>query len=268
MSTRRPHRSERHTAILRKLRQAGNCAVADLAAELDVSRETVRRDTRALEEQGLLKCVHGGAILPDFYEGLHEPAFRERMNFQASEKQAIARQMTEHIRPGDSVILDSGSTNLYVAYALEQVRDLLVITNNMEIARVLGAGNSKQIYLCGGHLRADDGAVFGRSATDFLDQFHVRKAILSVGAISLQDGLIDFSMEEAEFARAAIQRADAVVAVADHTKFGRQAPIRVAPFAEMATIITDCAPPPAFADHVARFDDCSLVYPDAAAWPV
>jgi len=264
---RRPHSSERHTAILRKLRQSGTCAVADLASGLNVSRETIRRDIKALEMEGLVKGVHGGVILPDSYPGPQEPAFRLRMEFQAHAKQQIANQVSGHIQPGDSIVLDSGSTNIYTAYALEGVSDLLVITNNMEIARILGTGNSSQVYLCGGHFRADDGAVFGRAATDFLGQFRVRRAILSIGGISCSDGLLDFAMEEAEFARAAIRRADSVVVVADHTKFGRRAPIRVGGFDQVTTIITDRAPPASFTEHIARFDNCSVVYPLAAEQP-
>ncbi len=261
--TRRPHRSERHTAILRRLRQSGTCAVADLAGELRVSRETVRRDIKALETEGLLKGVHGGAILPDFYHGLQEPAFRLRIGLQSGAKQEIARRVTEFVHSGDSVVLDSGSTNIYVAYALESLDDLLVITNNMEIARILGGTNGKQVYLCGGHFRADDGAVFGRSAIDFLEQFRLRRAILSIGGISLTDGLLDFSMEEAEFARAAIRRADSVLVVADHTKFGRQAPIRVGNFDEVDTIVTDKAPSFSFTARIAGFENCRIVHPPA-----
>lgn len=261
---RKPHSSERHTTILRKLRQSGTCAVADLAGGLQVSRETIRRDIKTLEMEGLVKGVHGGVILPDSYQGPQEPAFRLRMEFQAQAKQQIANQVLGYIQPGDSIVLDSGSTNIYTAYALEGLNDLLVITNNMEIARILGAGNDRQVYLCGGHFRADDGAVFGRAATDFLEQFRVRRAILSIGGISCTDGLLDFAMEEAEFARAAIRRADSVVVVADHTKFGRQASIRVGSFDQVSTIITDRAPPPSFSEHIAKFENCSVVYPAAA----
>lgn len=263
MPARRPHSSDRHTAILRTLRRSGNCAVGDLADELRVSRETIRRDIRTLEQEGLLRSVHGGAVLPDFYQGVHEPAFRLRMNSQAEEKQTIAWYVAQQISPGESVVLDSGSTNIYVAYALESVSDLLVITNNVEIARILGSQTGKQVYCCGGHFRADDGAVFGRSAVEFLGQFHVRKAILSIGAISLEDGFLDFSMEEAEFARAALQRADRVIVGADHTKFGRQAPIRVGDFDEVNVVVTERVPPTLFTDELDRFENCQLIVADA-----
>lgn len=260
MARRRPHSSERHNAILTKLRRAGNCSVADIADELGVSRETIRRDIKGLEREGLLRTVHGGAVLPDFYEGLHEPAFRERMRQQADEKQAIAGMVPQHVAPGDSVMLDSGSTNLYAAYALEGVSDLLAITNNTEIARSLGTGGNNQVYLCGGHLRPDDGAVFGRSAVRFVEQFRVRKAILSVGAIAVDDGILDFSMEEAEFAQAIMARADSVVVLADHTKFGRQAPIRVCGLEDVHLILTDRPPPHMFANYLAKFENCQLVH--------
>ncbi|SDF49665.1 transcriptional regulator, DeoR family [Limimonas halophila] len=260
MTRRRPHSSERHNAILTQLRRTGNCSVADVADELGVSRETVRRDIKVLEREGLLRTVHGGAVLPDFYEALQEPAFRERMRQQAEEKQAIANLIPSHVAAGDSLMLDSGSTNLYVAHALEGINDLLAITNNTEIARTLGTGGNNQVYLCGGHLRPDDGAVFGRSAVRFVEQFRVRKAILSVGAIAVDDGILDFSMEEAEFAQAIMARADSVIVVADHTKFGRQAPIRVCGLEDVHLIITNRPPPHVFANYLSRFENCRLVH--------
>ncbi len=240
-------RSARQATILKALGRQGACKVNELAEQLAVSDETIRRDVKAMAGKGLVERVHGGVVLPP---APSEPAFQKRMARNAEEKRRIARLAAAQIRNGDSVMLDTGSTTAYVARALAEHKDLLVVTNCTEIALRLAGRN--RVYLAGGELRADDGAVFGAAAIRFVEQFRARTAVLSIGAVDPADGLMDFHLQEAEFSRALIQRAERTVVVTDHSKFGGHAPVRVCGFEEIDLLITDRAPPPELARRIAE----------------
>ncbi len=230
----------------------GTCTVAELMRQLEVSNETIRRDLKAMADKGLVERVHGGVVLPNL---LREADFQKRLNRNAKEKRAIARLAAAQIRDGDSVMMDTGSTTAYVAHELASRRDLLLVTNSTEIARSIAKGTRNRALLTGGELRSDDGALFGAQAIRYVEQFRVLFAILSIGAVHLDDGLMDFHLEEAEFSRAVIGRAKRTILVADHSKFGRQAPVKVCDLDAIDTLITDRPPPPDFAE---RLTDCDV----------
>lgn len=232
------HRSARQARIMKTLDLEGACSVTELARQLAVSDETIRRDVTAMASKGLLERVHGGVVLPQL---LREPAFQKRMQHNAGAKARIARRVAAMVRNGDSLMLDTGSTTAYVARALADHSGLMVVTNCTEIAGRLAGRN--RVYLAGGELRADDGAVFGASAMRFVEQFRVRYAVLSIGAIDPRDGLMDFYLQEAEFSRAVMAQASQTLVVADHSKFGIQAPVRVCRFDQVDVLVTDHAPP-------------------------
>lgn len=242
------HRTARQKAILERLDSAGSASIAELMRTLGVSDETIRRDVKAMAAQGLVERVHGGVVLPDLRR---EPGFRKRMGQNTEAKRAIAERLAGLVGNGDSLILDSGSTTAYVARALAGHRDLLVVTNSVEIARTLADGKKgNRVCLAGGELRGDDGATFGPAALAFIAGFRLRYAVISVGALHLEDGVLDFHLEEAEFARAAIARAARAIAVADASKFRNQAPVSVCGLERLDTVITDRPPPPAFAERL------------------
>ena len=227
----------------------GSCAVADLAGELAVSDETIRRDIKAMASKGLVERVHGGAVLPDLFR---EADFQKRLNHNATAKKAIARSVAAQVRNGESVMLDTGSTTAYVARALTDHSDLLVVTNCADIARTLASRNRNQVYLAGGEFRADDGAVLGAAAIRFISQFQVRTAILSMAAINPNMGLTDFHLREAEFSQAVMAQARRVIVAADASKFTIQAPVKVCEFAAIDTLVTNQTPPDPAAKHLAE----------------
>jgi len=243
------HQSARQAAILRNLDLHGSCTVAGLAAQFEVAGETIRRDIKVMANKGLVERVHGGAVLPDLFR---EPDFQKRLNRNAEAKKAIARAAAAQVRDGDSLMLDTGSTTAYVARALTQRRDLMVVTNCAEIARTLATNGRNKVYLAGGEFRADDTASFGPAAIRFVERFRVRHAVLSIGAIAAEDGFMDFHLREAEFSRAVIARASRVMVVADRSKFTAQAPVKVGDFAEVDTLITDQPPPPPIAKRLSE----------------
>ncbi|MEO1847152.1 MAG: hypothetical protein ABGY05_07260 [Pseudomonadota bacterium] len=111
----------------------------------------------------------------------------------------MAKVAATLIEDGDSLIIDCGSTTAYVAQALCDHSDLHVITNSVEIARTLISRNENRVYVTGGELRADAAAAFGKVAVDFIQQFNVDYAVLSIGAVNKKNELLDFYLCEAEF---------------------------------------------------------------------
>jgi DeoR family glycerol-3-phosphate regulon repressor len=255
-------RQTRRRAILEAVSQAGQARVLELATRLRVSDETIRRDLKDLEAEGLVQKIHGAVISP---EPLGEPRFDRRMSQETEAKKAIARSAAAQVRDGDAILLDTGSTTAYVARALHGHRNLLVVTNSVDIARTLATRNGNRVYMAGGELRADDGAALGVSATAFVQQFRVRLCFLSIGAIDLEDGPMDFHLEEAEFSRVAMRRAERTIIVADHTKFGRRALVSVCPLASVQTLITDQPLRAPFQDRLRRAEATVLIAERAAA---
>ena len=221
--------------------------MAELSGELSVSGETIRRDIKDMARRGLLERVHGGAVLPNL---IREPAFQRRLGQNAEAKRIIAQRVAQEIRNGDSLMLDTGTTTSYVARSLIDHSDLLVVTNSTDVARTLASRNRNRVYLCGGEARADDGAVFGSAAIDFIRQFRVEHAILSIAAVSERDGLLDFHVSEASYSRAVIGQARRTFVVADHSKFESHAPVRVCGFEMIDALVTDRHPSKALADKL------------------
>ena len=222
--------SKRHSDILRILETEGSVSISALARQLGVSLETVRRDVRPLTETGALVRIHGAVGLAG---QLGEAPFQKRMRDNAAAKQAIARAVAATIRDGDSVMLDTGTTTSFLARELTGHRRLTVVTNSSDIARTLA--------MAGGELRSDSGAAFGTSALEFIARFTVHHAIISAGAVDA-GGVMDYALDEAEFARLVLSRGERRVVVTDHTKFGRRGLIAVAGFADLDEIVTDRAP--------------------------
>ncbi len=230
----------RHGAILKLLEDKGPLSVTALAETLDVSTETLRRDVRALADAGAVVRVHGAVGLAG---QMGEAPFHRRMRENAGPKQAIARAMAAQIADGDSLMLDTGTTTSFVARELLGHRRLTVVTNSSDIARTLATVNGNRVFMAGGELRGDSGASLGASALDFIRTFAVQHAIISAGAVDAS-GVMDFDLQEAEFARAVLLCGAQRVVVTDASKFGRRGFIRVSGFDAVDTILTDAAPPP------------------------
>src|SRR3546814_7094142 len=170
---------------------------------------------------------------------VQEAPFAQRMDENPDAKRLIAGQVARMIKNGDSLILDIGSTTAYVARALRGHHDLFVVTNSLAVAQLLATRNNNRVFMAGGELRAHDAGAFGREAITFVRPFSVQHAVLSAAAIDAETGFMLFDLPEAEFSRQIIQRAGPSILVADATKFGRHAPVRVEAPGVIANIVTD-----------------------------
>jgi len=239
----------RQLEILQSARQFGTIGIAELAAELAVSPETIRRDIRLLVDRGDLVKLHGSVRHPD---AGREAPFERRMRENVESKRRIAREAARMIRDGDSVMIDTGTTTSVFARELLGKRSLTVVTNSSDVARTLATVNGNKVYMAGGELHGDNGAAFGRSACDFVAGFNVTFAVISIGGLDAAGGLMDYDLAEAEFASIVLRRGARKVVLTDSTKFDRTALVRVAGFDEVDLIVTDRAPPAPLARAIAE----------------
>ncbi len=253
--------NNRQARIMEVLRRDQLLAVTQLAEALDVSGETIRRDLRLLSAKGLVEKSHGNVRWRDRSE---EQPLQRRMLDNMAAKQAIAAAIANEISDGESVFLDTGSTNTYVAQALKGRRHLTVLTNSASIAQTLSAGQGNKVYLAGGELRADDGAAFGPAAIVFLQQFMVKTAIISASGLDVNLGVMDDYLCEAEVSRSLIGHAERLIVGADHSKFGRRCLVAAVGFDAVDLLITDQQPAGLLAESLER-NDVEILVVDPSA---
>jgi DeoR family glycerol-3-phosphate regulon repressor len=232
--------SNRQTEILNIARAHGRVMVEDLARRFEVSAQTIRKDLNDLCDHHALTRIHGGAIIASGVENL---AYEARRFVAAEEKKAIGTAAAALIPNGCSLFINIGTTTEEVASALTAHEDLLVITNNLNVAMLLYRYPRIEVIVAGGAVRRADGAVIGSAATSLIGQFKVDYAIIGASAIDHDGALLDFDYREVQVAQAIISNARSVMLVADSSKFRRSAPVRIADFSQINTFVTDLALP-------------------------
>jgi DeoR/GlpR family transcriptional regulator of sugar metabolism len=208
---------ERRTNLLELVRQRGFASLPELAATLQVSESTIRRDLEALEDSGAAKRTHGGV----FYTGSAPqlPHFEERHPAQWDKKRAIARRAVELIDDGDALLLDGGSTTYEVARLLLG-RNLQIVTNSLPVANLF-ASQKTDLVLIGGYVYPRTGVALGPYANEMLAGVTVRRTIMSVAGVN-ERGFYNSNLLLVETEQAMMRAADEVIVVADSTKFGRR----------------------------------------------
>ena len=232
--------TDRQSEILSIARASGRVMVEDLARRFEVSAQTIRKDLNDLCEQRALTRIHGGAIIASGVENL---AYEARRFVAADEKKAIGAAAAALLPNGCSLFINIGTTTEEVARALTSHQDLLVITNNLNVAMLLYRHPRIEVIVAGGAVRRADGAVVGSTATQLIGQFKVDYAIIGASAIDEEGALLDFDYREVQAAQAIIANARSVMLVADSTKLRRSAPVRIAHLSQIQTFVTDAALP-------------------------
>ena len=233
---------ERRRHILSLVRRDGRVLVNAIAARFDVSPVTARNDLLALHKRGLVQRVHGGAISVGFAAA--DPALGTKAALHIREKTAIAHAAAKLVRPGETVVFDSGSTTMEVAKQLRKITPLTVITNAVNIAEML-AGSAVSVVLTGGSLRENSFSLVGPLAEETLGQLNADRLFLGVDGIDTARGVTTPKLLEAKVNRAMIAIAREVVVVSDSSKFGRRSLCHIAPLRALHRLITDHGIPPA-----------------------
>jgi DeoR/GlpR family transcriptional regulator of sugar metabolism len=231
---------DRHRRIQGLLSHHKQVSADELARQLDVSRETIRRDLVELEAAGLLRRVHGGAILPE-PTGKEAP-FADRMQVRRREKQAIARAAARLVEPGQTCFVDAGSTTALLAVELAKIPGITVITNSIDVAATINReGIEATAVLLGGQLHSDVPGTYGELTLSEIARFQVDIALLSPVAIHAERGASNFILHEAEVARAMIRYADETAMLADHGKIGNVSRVGICACNSIHRLITDSA---------------------------
>lgn len=228
--------NSRQAQIVQYLEEKKSVRIGDLAKLLDVTRETVRRDLYEMEKQGLLKKVHGGAILNKTND---EPPYSQRKVNNLAEKERIAKKASEFVDDGDALFIDQGSTTLMFAKSLKNKERLTVITNSIPVAVELSEYQNAKVILCGGELRSGELSLSGPVALRSLDEFFIDKSFFGVGGISLDHGFTDYHVGDSEVRRLMMKKAKENFALADHTKFNVTAFMKVCNLNDIDMVITD-----------------------------
>jgi len=231
---------ERRREIVARLRREGRCLVADLARHLDVSEVTIRQDLDALERDGQLRRTHGGAIL-DVKIGLERP-FQIEEGERSEEKERIAAAAAELVGPGDTLILDVGTTVTAAARKLVALKTrATVFTNGLNIAAILESDPEITTIVTGGTLRAKQHSLVNPFAQFILDRINADIAFIGISGIEADHGITNVNVAEAEMKALFIKNAHRRVVLADSTKVGKVALAKVADVEDVDILITDRA---------------------------
>ncbi|QBX99437.1 DeoR/GlpR transcriptional regulator [Rhodophyticola sp. CCM32] len=231
----------RQSDILTLARAQGRVMVEDLAHSFAVTVQTIRRDLSEMCDAAVLDRIHGGAVLPS---GVTNIGYETRRRLNAGAKDAIGRATAALIPNGASLFLNIGTTTEAVARALHAHTNLMIVTNNMNVAQSLAPNPTAEVVLTGGSLRRADGGLVGDLAVQTIRQFKVDLAVIGSSALDASGDLLDFDLSEVRVARAILDQARGAILVADTGKLTRSAPVRIAGLGELDHWVTD-APPPA-----------------------
>ncbi|MBS0123711.1 DeoR/GlpR family DNA-binding transcription regulator [Thetidibacter halocola] len=226
----------RHPEILEIARREGKVTVEGLAQHFGVTLQTIRRDLTELADSGKLERVHGGAVLPS---GTVNIGYEERRTLNPEAKAAIARACAAQIPDAISLFLNIGTSTEAVARSLLHHENLMVVTNNMNVANILVANPSCEVVVTGGHLRRADGGLVGNLASDTIAKFKFDLAVIGCSALDEDGDLLDFDIQEVAVSQTILRQSRRTFLVADHSKFKRSAPARIASLAEIDAFWTD-----------------------------
>jgi DeoR family transcriptional regulator of aga operon len=242
MSDRSERQFSRIKSILHELQRHGSVSINELCERFAASVATIRRDLQQLEEQGLLRRTHGGAVSiePLFYEAFRKDAsFVDLVGRYPEEKRRIGQAAAELVEHGNTIALTPGTTATEVVRCLRYEARIKVITNTVNVAMELSKRKDVEVFVTGGHLRGDWFSLVGPTAVENLQHAYVDIAFLGADGIDPAAGLTCHSPDEAAVNRVMIAQAKRRIAVVDHSKFGVITSWKMCPVEDCELIITD-----------------------------
>ncbi len=231
--------SQRRDVILNLVQRQGTVRVRDLAATLDVSEMTVRRDLDILAGDGLVDKVHGGATRV-YGRSSAEPGFETKQRLQAAEKKAIAKAAASMVAPGVSIGLTAGTTTWTLVTELVEVPGLTIVTNAPSVAQVCyHSGRQDQTVLLTGGIRTPSDALVGPIATASLSSLHLDMVFMGIHGMDERLGFSTPNLAEAEVNRAFVGSTDTLIVVADHTKWETAGLASIAGLEAASIVVSD-----------------------------
>lgn len=224
---------------LRLVQGSGRLSVTELAQRLGVSEMTVRRDLAALERQGLVRRVHGGAVAARPRE--EGGGFAAREAWQAATKDRLGAAVAALVEPGSRVLLDAGTTTVHVAAHLAGRAPLTVAVLSLQAAQRLADQPGIDLLVVGGRSRPGERSLVGPLALRTLESLTFDCFVMSIGGVHAEQGWTEFSLDDAAVKQAGLAQSTRTVTVADATKLGVRAFSRVAPLGAVHAFVTDAA---------------------------
>jgi len=243
--------SNRHKDIISLINKNGFATVEEMAKLYNVTPQTIRRDINFLDNEGYVSRYHGGAGPSSSVENV---AYRHRKELLLEEKKEIAGTVASIIPDKSSLFINIGTTTEHVANALCDHDKLRIITNNLNVAAIMSKKEGFEVIVAGGIVRSKDGGITGESAVQFIKQFKMDIGIIGISGIDLDGTLLEFDFREVHVARTIIENSRKVFLVADHSKFGRNAMVKLGSIKEIDTLITDKKPPKQLMEIILEYD--------------
>jgi len=231
--------SHRHEFILERLQANNKVSVSDLMEVLGVSDETVRRDLKDLESQGLLRRIHGGAI---GVAKIRDEPISQRAQKSTKEKASIAQKAVELISDHSSIFLDTGSTTEALAKKLGHFTDLKLYTNSLNVAFAAREHFGVSVFVTPGQLRKVELDLIGYDTIEFIREYLFDTVFMGTAGVDSDRGFMDFEEEESRIRRALMKSTRSAVMLADSSKFGKSANICTAKFESIDRLVTDSTP--------------------------
>lgn len=231
----------RHQQIVELVTKHGYVSTEELVERFNVSPQTIRRDLNELADENKIRRYHGGATIPLSSENI---SYNTRKSINFSEKDIIAEEVAKSIPDGATLFIDIGTTPEAIARALNKHhKQLRVVTNNMNVATILLPNPEVRLILAGGEVRNRDGGIVGEATLDFIKQFRLDFGILGISGIDLDGSLLDFDYHEVRVKQAIIENSRSVLLAVDHSKFGRNAMVKLGNISQIHGLFTDQRPP-------------------------
>jgi DeoR family fructose operon transcriptional repressor len=253
--------AERQSRLRELLSRRGMCDLDTLSAELNVSQSTIRRDVEMLEQAGIVERTHGGVIWLGDRPATSAPAagpyaFHQRMNYRADAKRRIAQAAARLVQPGQTLLIDGGTTTFYLAQELLG-KPLQIVTNSLPIANLFLNDEQVELVLTGGVMYPRHGVLLGPMVETMLSSIHAKTLVLSPAGI--HDGtLYNQNMLLVQAEQRMMEQAQEVVLLADSGKFGQQALSRLCPLSEIDVVVSDAGLTPEQQELV-RSAGCGLI---------
>jgi DeoR/GlpR family transcriptional regulator of sugar metabolism len=226
--------NERQNKILKLLGRNDLTSVNDLSARLKVSSVTIRQDLNFLETEGLLKRIHGGAVLKDADDLVN------RLGFNYDKKLRIARKVSALVNDGETILIESGSANALLARELLKKRNVTLITTNVYIARQFRKNEHANIILLGGIYQQESESLVGKITKVCLDQINFDKAFIGIDGYTVKTGFTLRDLFRAEISSYIIKRSRDAFIISDSSKFGKTELTNICYPSDIQHIATDC----------------------------
>lgn len=217
--------------------------ISELSTAFGVSMSTVRRDLQDMEGQGLVRRVHGGALLHDGQTERGEQPALQRASYQAEAKRRIGQAAAALVRDNSTIVITGGTTTAEMLPFLAERVNLTVITNAVNVAYALSRRPSIDVIVLGGWLRHSELSLLGHLTTQALQELRADQAFHGIFGIDVEHGLTGTFIQEVQTDRAILGIARELIVLADHSKFGQAGPMRLLPIDAVTTVVTDAEAP-------------------------